>query len=455
MNPQTRRFFLKTGVIATGAALTAPYLKASPASKPLRIAVIGVGGRCLAHYHWLAQEKVVALCDVDTRALTEVRENYRDRGVQPAWKTFPKAAFYTDYRELFESRDDFDAVVICTPDVHHYPAVMRALRAGKAIYCEKPLAFTAWEAQEIARETAKLKLPTQMGNQGMSTLGWRQAHAYFHGGAIGDIVEVHSWMQFEGAAEKAARSLPTPDAGDPIPESVDWELWSGPAPKPVYKEDYFHPGNWRYWVDYGCGRFGDFACHTMNAMYKVLEPGFPTRVEQVKQSAFNGDSYPAQRVIRWDFPKKGNRAAFQSYWYDGGLKPPRPKQLESGRELWENGSLFIGTQGAMYVVGSHNSSAILIPESERKAFGKPPLLVPAGREHHMDFVDAAKGILPWDAPLSNFTYGGQMTATFHMGNALLKHNLDKLDIDPTTGNAIGFSQKDNPLTYTPRPGWYL
>ena len=455
MNTRTRRSFIKTGILAASSALSAPYIKAGTGSKPLRTAVIGVTGRCGAHYPWLVQENVVALCDVDTKALTFVWDDYRKRGIRPALESFPNAKFYTDYRELFESQDDFDAVVICTPDVHHYPAVMRALRAGKAIYCEKPLTFTAWEAQQIAKETAKLKLPTQMGNQGMSTLGWRQAHAYYHADAIGEVREVHSWMEFNGAEEIAARTLPTSDEGDPIPETVDWDLWSGPAPRPVYKEGYFHPGNWRYWLDYGCGRFGDFACHTMNAMFKVLEPEYPSKVELLTQSKFNGDSYPAQRLIKWEFPERGDRAAFTSFWYDGGLKPPRPKQLEASREMWENGSLFIGTKGTMYVVGSHNSSAILIPESERKTFGKPELLVPEGRAHHMDFVDAAKGLLPWDAPLSNFTYGGPMTATAHMGNALVKNNLNKLDIDPATGKAIGFSEKNNPFSYNPRPGWYI
>jgi hypothetical protein len=193
----------------------------------------------------------------------------------------------------------------------------------------------------------------------------------------------------------------------------------------------------------------------MNAMFKVLEPLYPTRVETLTNSEFNGDSFPAQRVIKWKFPQRGNRAAFDAYWYDGGLLPPRPKGMEKDRPMWKNGSLFIGTKGTIYVVGSHNSSAILIPETERKSFGKLELRVPVGREHHMDWVDAAKGLLPWDAPLSNFTYGGPMTATSQIGNAILNHKMSGIDIDPETGNAIGFTEKNNPLTYRPRPGWYL
>jgi predicted dehydrogenase len=187
----------------------------------------------------------VALCDVDDRALDGFNNRNPRQGVGTARQTFPNATFCKDYRELFDSRDDFDAVVVCTPDVHHYPVVMRALRAGKAIYCEKPLTFTAWEAQKIARETARLKLPTQMGNQGMSTLGWRQAHAYYHADAIGEVLEVHSWMDFDDAQEKAARTLPSKEESDPLPDAVDWDLWCGPAPLTNYKEDYFHPGSWR------------------------------------------------------------------------------------------------------------------------------------------------------------------------------------------------------------------
>ncbi|MCB1133572.1 MAG: Gfo/Idh/MocA family oxidoreductase [Verrucomicrobiae bacterium] len=255
----SRRSFLKTGVAAAGATLSFPYVKAATGNRPLRIALIGVAGRAKSHYDWMAEEEVVYLCDVDDSKWTEAQDPFGRGKVVSAKDTFPKAKFFKDYRELFDSRDDFDAVVICTPDVHHFPTVMRALRAGKAIYCEKPLTFTAWEAQQIANETARLKLPTQLGNQGMSTIGWRQAHAYYHSGAIGEVLEVHSWMDFDGAEERAARTLPTQEEADTVPDTVDWDIWCGPAPLCNYKQGYFHPGSWRYWTDYGCGRFGDFA----------------------------------------------------------------------------------------------------------------------------------------------------------------------------------------------------
>jgi predicted dehydrogenase len=455
MSTHTRRAFIKNSSLITGAALAAPYIKASQTEKKLRIAVIGTGGRAFAHYPWMAPEKVVAICDVDTSAFTEVPESYRERGISSAKETFSGARAYTDYRELFESQDDFDAVVINTPDVHHYPAVMRALRAGKAVYCEKPLTFTAWESQQIALETARLKLPTQMGNQGMANPGWRIAHAYYHGGSIGELLEVHCWMNPGIEAEAATWTHTNDQDSDPIPDTLNWDLWCGPAPAKPYQERYFHPAQWRRWVDYGGGALGDFGCHSMNAFFKVLEPSYPTRVELITKSAYNGDTFPAQRMLKWDFPQRGNRPAFTAHWYDGGLKPPRPKELEADRKFWKSGTMIVGSKGTIYIVGHHNTSALLIPESKRKAYGKPKLLVPEARDHFNEFVDAAKGVLQWNAPLSNFTFAAPLAATVQMGNALLRSGLNHLDIDPATGNAIGFRKENNPLGYTPRPGWYI
>lgn len=449
---RTRRHLLEAGLLAGGALVSAPYIKARPADRPLRIALVGIGRRAFAHYPWLAEQEVVALCDVDPLYRTQVPQFYRDMGASPSTECFPKAAFYTDYRELFESRDDFDAVVVCTPDIHHYPVVMRALGKGKAVFCEKPLAFTPWEAQTIAATTSQLKLPTQMGNQGMASVGWRLAHAYYHAGAIGEVREVHSWIE---PSEYVTHEwiLPTATEAQPVPDGLNWDVWNGPAPFVPYVKGRFHPGMWRKWVDRGGGRLGDFGCHTMNAMFKVFGLAYPDSVGYVAASAFNGQAYPAQRVVKWTFPPNGIHQGLTSYWYDGGLKPPRPGALEEGRAVPDSGCFIIGDKGVIHVNGSHNDSAALIPESSRRAFGKPKLPVPTGRPHHLDFVDAAKGILPWNAPLSNFTYAGPMTSTVLMPNAMLRNGISQLAIDPGTGAAKDSGQNAF-LTYQPRPGWY-
>ena len=446
----SRRRFLRTGL----AVASGPLVVRAADTKPLRIAVIGAAGRCAAHYGWMGKERVVALCDADERWFTQPPQFYSRRGIKAAAATFPKAKRYRDYRELFAKPEAFDAVVICTPDHHHYPAAIRALRAGKAVFCEKPLAWSAWEALELAKETAQRRLPTQMGNQGMGGMGWRLAHAYYHAGAIGEVREVHAWVPPPGGAF-GNPGIARPRGADPIPPTLDWNVWLGPAPTRPFKEGVYHTKKWRFWVDFGGGSLADFGCHTLNAMFKVLEPDFPTRVELVKTTQFNGDSFPKAHVVRWTFPAKGGHPGFQAYWYDGGLKPPRPKELEKDRTLRNAGCLFLGTGGAMLVTGSHNGSAVLLPDSRRKAFGQPKLLAPKSRGHFDELVRAAKGQLAWDAPLSNFVFAGHMTAIIQLGNAALKASKPALEIDPRTRRVTNLPSDEDPLTRTPRPGWYV
>ena len=451
-----RRGFLKATLAAAGAMAVGPRVLRSADRKPLRIAVIGVAGRCAAHYRWLGKEKVVALCDADTRWFNEPAEVYRQMNpnLKSAGATFPDAKRHTDYRELFDHPDDFDAVTICVPDHHHYPAAIRALRAGKAVFCEKPLTWSVWEARQLAAETARLRLPTQMGNQGMGGAGWRQAHAYYHAKAIGQVREVHAWIPLPGG-RFGSPGIARPVGADPVPKTLDWDVWLGPAPERPYKEGVYHTKKWRYWADFGGGTLTDIGVHTFTTMFKILEPTWPAQVELVKSTQFNGDSYPKSRIVRWDFPAAAGRDAFSAYWHDGGLQPPRPKDLEEGRQLERSGCLFIGTEGTMLVTGSHNSSAMLIPESKRRAVGKPKMIAPASRGHFDEFVQAAKGLLPWDAPLSNFKFGGNMTGIIQLGNAALKASRHTLDIDPKTGRITNLPEGEDPTTRKPRPGWYV
>ena len=220
-----RRGFLKATLAAAGTLAAGPRVVRSADAKPLRIAVIGVAGRCAAHYHWLGKEKVVALCDADTRWFNEPAEVYRQMNpkLKSAGATFPDAKRYTDYRDMFDHPDDFDAVTICIPDHHHYPAAIRALRAGKAVFCEKPLTWSVWEARQLAAETARLHLPTQMGDQGMGGVGWRRAHAYYHADAIGQVREVHAWIPLPGK-RFGSPGIARPAGADPVPKTLDWDV---------------------------------------------------------------------------------------------------------------------------------------------------------------------------------------------------------------------------------------
>jgi len=445
---------MRTALQAAGMALGAPSIVRAAADRPLRTAVIGVGGRCVNHWSWLkADTQVTALCDVDSSVFTDTDPQYRRaaQGRTPA-KLWPNAKRYTDYRELFEqAADSFDAVVVCTPDHHHYGAVLRAIRAGKAVFCEKPLTWSIQESRVLAEETRKHRVATQLGNQGTGTIGWRLAHGLYHGGAIGKVKAVHAWIDRAQNANRLGR--PRPDGTDPIPEGLDWDVWLGPAPHRPYKAGIYHPKKWRSWCDFSNSTLGDFGCHTLNAFFRVLEPGCPESVEIVDSTPFNRESWPEGQIVRWRFPETGERPAFDLHWYEGKLmgRVPLPETMRNHNK--QNGGMLIeGDKGAIYLVGSHNASAMLVPESARKAWGRPRLLVPESRGHFKEFVMAAKKQLAFDAPLSHFGFAGPMTATLIMGNVAALAG-KKLLVDPKTGRIKNLPGDSSLLMRRPRPGW--
>jgi len=339
-------------------------------------------------------------------------------------------------------------VVVATPDHNHYFAVMRALKAGKHVYCEKPLTWGVWEAQQLEAETRKQKVATQMGNQGNAGQGWRIANALIKEGGIGAVKEAHTWTNRPIWPQGIGR----PEGADPIPDSLDWNAWIGPAPMRPFKKGVYHGFKWRGWLDFGAGALGDMACHTMNVVFQAMTPGYPTRVEPVSCSGRNNETFPKSEVIKWVFPATSARPGFDAYWYDGGKKPPRPAELEEGRKLPGTGCMFVGTKGTMLIGGDYNNSPQLIPESKRKAFGKPKTPIVRSVGHSREFLLACRGEKPWDYPKSNFTYAGPMTAVIVLG--IISQRVGKtLDFDPTTLKFTNSPEANALLKRTPRSGW--
>ncbi|MBL7220382.1 MAG: Gfo/Idh/MocA family oxidoreductase [Phycisphaerae bacterium] len=436
-----RRDFLKTTTaIAAGSALALPNVARGAEAKKLRVAIIGVGGRGGHGIGMAKGENITVVCDVDAGRLAGAK------------KRFPNAKGYQDYREMFKNPDDFDAVIISTPDHQHYPQAIRAIRAKKAVYCEKPLAWSMWEALQLAAESEKYKVATQMGNQMMGGGGWRTAYNYVKAGAIGDIKEVHTWTGTHGGWFKDG--IRTPEGEDPVPDGLDWDKWLGPAPVRPYKKGIYHPAKWRGWIDFGNGGLGDWCCHLMNAFYKVYEPGFPTSVECISQTGPAIDTYPKGKAVKWEFPADGKRPAFDAFWYDGVTKPPQMPGLDKGRKMGSAGSYFVGTKGVCWVMGSHNQSATLVPESARQKFGKVPQAAPKSRGHEREFIAAAKGEIPYNAPLSNFGYGGKLTAVALMANIAARVK-GKLLYDAKAQKFTNSEAANKLMTRKPRDGWYV
>jgi len=444
-----RRQFVATGAAAaTGLTIVPGYVISArgqtPPSAKLNIAGIGVGGMGRGNLRGCKNENIVALCDVDQ---------------QYAGKTFndyPNAKRYTDYRVMFEKQKDIDAVVIATPDHTHAVITMAAIEAGKHVYCQKPLTHTVYEARKITEAAGASKVQTQMGNQGHSSNDIRMVREIVQSGAIGDVKEVHAWTDRPDKgpwyANFAARDLPS-DYPD-VPDTLDWNLWLGPAKERKYSPAY-HPFKWRAWLDFGTGALGDMGCHIIDPACWALDLYEPSSViAEVKhhKPQLKDEAFPIAATVTYQFPQRGNLCPLKLTWYDGVYQVPRPPMLEEGRNLPASGALIIGEKETI-LHGSHGASrARIIPEARWKAFTRPEQTIPRvlGR-HEVDWIRACKDGKPAS---SNFAdYGGQLTEMVLLGVAAQRTPGEELKWD---SKKLRFTNNDeaNQYLHTPyRKGW--
>lgn len=457
MGQVSRRDFLATSTVAAGTLLAAPRFALGAQQRPLRVAVIGVGNRAGAQWGPLRNYgcEIAILCDVDENMQHRHKQNALENKT-PA-EAFPNAKFYKDYREIFARPDEFDVVVINTPDHTHFYPAMAAIKAGKPVFCEKPLTWSFEEATLLGQAAQQSQVVTQMGNQGMSTMGWRVAYGFITDGAIGDLQEVHAWRSHDPSLRHYyIMGDGIPKRPDKVPAGLDWDLWLGPAADQPYYNGLYHPYRWRAWLDFGSGMLGDWVCHIFNALYKIYGVSYPSIVECIGRSHYNGESWPMVTKLRYHFAADGSRPAFDAYWYDGDqARPPRPPELEADRELPDAGLLVRGTDGLLIVAGGHNNSAYLIPNSRNKEFGRPKSIPQKSIGHMREFLEAASGKTAWDAPLSNFMYGAPLTQLAHLGNAAVRLKA-KLKFDPQTLRFTNSIEANRYLTgRTPREGFAI
>ncbi|OHB55602.1 MAG: hypothetical protein A2173_01450 [Planctomycetes bacterium RBG_13_44_8b] len=389
-----------------------------PPSEKLNIAGIGVGGMGGNNIKVCESENIVALCDVDDAYAAEVFQRY------------PNARKWRDFRKMLDEQKDIDAVVIATPDHAHAVIAMAAMRRGKGVYVQKPMTRTVWEARMLTEAARKYKVATQMGNQGHSDEGVRLICEWLWDGAIGDVREVHAWTNRPIWPQGINRPTDTP----PVPETLDWDLWLGPAPHRPY-HPYYMPRFWRGWWDFGCGALGDMACHVLDPVFWALKLRYPSSVEACTaiqidwapgrwgQRRDTKESFPSASIVRYEFPARDGMPPVKVNWYDGGLRPPRPDALEPGRRLEqaESNVLFIGEKGVLRC-GEYGDSPRLIPETLMQEYQRPPKTIPrVDTSHEQDWITACKG---GRAACSNFDYSGPFTETVVMGNLAIR-NLDK------------------------------
>jgi predicted dehydrogenase len=402
---------------------------------------------------------VVALCDCD-----ESEAAQRAIARTKIWESFPKAVHYRDFRVMLEKQKDIDGVIVATPDHSHAVVAMAAMQLGRHVYVQKPLTRTVSEARALTEAARKYKVVSQMGNQGHSGEGVRLIEEWITAGAIGKVHEVHCWTN----RPIWPQGMPRPAEGLPVPPGLDWDLWIGPAPMRPYHTAY-HPFSWRSWMDFGCGALGDMACHVMDASYQTLKLGYPTSVttylaynviavpgedgrtrnERVKYN----DSFPPATVVHFTFPARGkNLPAVRLHWYDGGLLPERPEDLELDRKLPESGTIFVGEKGKIWCE-TYSESPRLIPEKRMQAYKRPKKTIPRiVGSHEQNWVEAIQGKTK---ATSNFDYSGPFTETVLLGNVGMMFPGQKLLYDGPNMKITNLAEANALLQHHYREGWSL
>ncbi len=406
-----RQFIGKSSAAFGMAGLSATKLRAISPNNKLNIAAIGVGGMGAGNIEKCSEENIVALCDVDLK-----------RG-EKTFEAHPKAKRFRDFRVMLDKMEkEIDAVIIATPDHTHAVATMEAMHRGKHVYTQKPLTHTIWEARQLAEASKRYGVATQMGNQGHSSNGARQTVEWIRSGVIGKVREVHCWSdrplrgtRFEKRLYWPQGVANRPKKTEAIPDTLDWDLWLGPAPYRDYSSAYV-PFDWRGWWDFGTGALGDMGCHIIDHPYWALKLGYPTSVEASSTHIYS-ETAPLASLVTYNFPARGELPPVRMVWYDGGIKPPRPEDLEPHEEWPVDGVLYVGDRGKI-MHKSHGGKPTLLPLSRMNNFQRPDETLPRIKgSHEQNWIDACKGGAP---ACSNFNYSGPLTEVVLLGNLAIR-----------------------------------
>jgi predicted dehydrogenase len=424
----SRRGLLRASAAAVPALFTisAGSRRVLGANDRLDVGVIGVGGRGGSNLDAVAGENIVALCDVDSGTLGG------------AAARFPAAARFSDYRAMLADAK-LDAVVISTPDHHHAPATVRALRRGLHVYCEKPLTHTVEEARLVAKLAAEKGVATQMGTQNHEHPGYLRLVELLRGGAIGKVSDVHVITDRPG--KWWPQGIEAPKGGQTAPGNLDWDLWLGPAAKRAYDPAYV-PFKWRGWWDFGCGAVGDMAIHLADPAFWGLDLAGKVRVES-KGPPPQPASAPTWMETTFAFGPRGDRGPVTLHWYEGEAKPP----AAIAAEIPMNGSLFVGERGRIAI--AHDGFPKLLPEDRFQDFVPPPSSLPDSPGHHAQWIAACK---TGSRTGSDFSYAAPFTETVLLGNVAYRAGT-AIDYDPATGRVTNDAAANRWLTKDYRQGW--
>jgi len=452
------------------------------ANEKLNIALVGLGARGTYHLGMVPRigQNLVAVCDANRLRVAE------------ALKRFPNVRQFQDFRKMLDEMDrKIDAVIVATPEHTHAVIAARAMKRGKHVYVEKPMAHDVTEARTLRQIAKQGKLATQQGNQGMATDSFRRTLELIREGAIGEIREAHVWYVFGGSG-RMERPKDTPS----VPPTLDWDLFLGPAPFRPYHPRYVNGTGWGGWRDFGTGCLGGGGSHSINLAFKALNlralwdagstrennsssPGAATpglagqqarsvpprtiRVE-VEIGEQCPENFPRVEVLHFDIPARGQLPPARIHWYNApeaelvrlGIWQKlekiagRPLEWKDGSWTPRSGTLLVGSKGVVHT-NAHNSVCALLPEKDFPNAGGPPKTMPHVRGHEPEWVAACKG---GPAPLSNFEHSGPAIEMLLLGNVATLVG-KTIEFDPVACKIAASGEADRALCPPHREGWAL
>ena len=447
----SRRHFLSASAAAgfmIPASRVLGQAVSAPPSGQFRFAKVGCGGMGGGDLNSTtgAGGIVVGLCDTDPKR------------AEGAYKKYPDVPKFTDYRKMLDRLEkEIDGVVISTPDHTHACIALDAMRRGKHVYVQKPLARTYEECQLLLDAARKYKVVTQMGNQGHAGAGLILWKKMMDAGAFGEIEQVHTWSD----RPIWPQGMTQPPAPEQTPEGFDWECWIGPAEMRPFSGAYA-PFKWRGWWDFGCGAIGDMACHNMDPAFWILQLGMPTSIK-AEASTPAGIAYPEWSIIELTFPAtpvcpKGIKVV----WYDGKKLPERPENAHPQIKLGTNGCLIVGSK--MTAMGGSHASPPMPIALGKEAYSpavkdaervwREELKKTQGCNHYGQWVEACMaGDLK--KPGSNFEYSAPMTQVLLLGCIALRFPGTELKWDARRARFTNHAEANRWLASAQRDGFKL
>ena len=453
-NKISRRTFLGTSATAAAAFMVVPRHvigavgdKKAP-SDTLNIGCVGVGGKGFSDTQSVSTENIVALCDVDDIMMADFLKS--DEHPPEKKAKYEKANKYRDFRLMLDKEKSLDAITVSVPDHNHAAIAMAAIKLGKHVFVQKPLTHTVKEARLLLQAAGQAKVVTQMGNQGHAKEGARLVNEWIWAGAIGTVGEVHAWTNrpiWPQGGIDAPPEVPS------VPSTLDWDVWIGPAAFRPY-HPLIHPFKWRGLWDFGTGSLGDMGAHILDQPFWALKLGYPTSV-QASSSVFSKDYYPLAEIVTYEFPARGPMGPVKLTWYDGGLMPPRPPELEDGRMMGEEGGgvLFLGDKGAL-MCSVYGENPRLIPESRMQEYKRPEKTIPRSPGIHEEWIEAIK---KGTKSTTDFEYSAPLTEAMLLANIAvrMKESNTKLLWNGEKMEFTNLPEANKYIHYEYRPGWSL